>query len=244
MRIIEAHDYEHMSELAAKYLIDKIHTNPSMVLGLATGGTPKGTYKHLIQDHQQNHTTYKKITTYNLDEYVGFSADNPNSYHAFMYEKLFGEIDIPSANIHLPNGTALDLSDECKTYEESIKESGGIDVQLLGMGSNGHIGFNEPGTSFEATTQIVQLAQSTREANSRFFHDINEVPHEAITMGIATIMKSKEILLLVAGKAKNEAMRKLVEGEVDESFPASVLNNHSHVTIIADKKALSGVKVR
>ena len=244
MRIIKANDYDHMSELAAKYLIDKVQTNPAIVLGLATGGTPLGTYKRLIMDHEQNGTSYKNVKTYNLDEYVGFSSENPNSYHAFMYDNLFGKVDIPTTNVHLPSGTALDLVEECKGYEERIEESGGIDVQLLGMGSNGHIGFNEPGTSFQATTQIVELAQSTREANARFFDDIKEVPYEAITMGIATIMKSKEILLLVSGESKNDAMKKLMEGEVDESFPASVLNKHSHVTIIADKEALSGVSVR
>ncbi|MCA0170709.1 glucosamine-6-phosphate deaminase [Bacillus sp. RAR_GA_16] len=244
MKLIEARDYEHMSELAANYLVDKVQTNPAMVLGLATGGTPLGTYQQLIMDHEQNGTTYKQVTTYNLDEYVGFSSDHPNSYHAFMYENLFGKVDIPASNIHLPNGVALDLVEECKEYEAKIEASGGIDVQLLGMGSNGHIGFNEPGTSFQATTQIVELAQSTREANARFFSDIREVPHQAITMGIATIMKSKEILLLVSGESKNEAMKKLVKSEVDESFPASVLNKHSHVTIIADKKALSGVTMR
>ncbi|MYL62582.1 glucosamine-6-phosphate deaminase [Bacillus hwajinpoensis] len=244
MRIIQANDYQHMSELAANYLIDKVQTNPSIVLGLATGGTPLGTYKRLIKDHEQNGTSYKKVTTYNLDEYVGFSLENPNSYHAFMYDNLFEKVDIPTINVHLPSGTALDLVEECKGYEERIEEAGGIDVQLLGMGSNGHIGFNEPGTSFQATTQIVELAQSTREANARFFDDIKEVPYQAITMGIATIMKSKEILLLVSGESKNDAMKKLMEGEVDESFPASILNKHSHVTIIADKEALSGVSVR
>ncbi|MGB8001627.1 MAG: glucosamine-6-phosphate deaminase [Anaerobacillus sp.] len=244
MRVIEANDYQHMSELASSYLVDKVRTNPEVVLGLATGGTPKGTYERLIEDSRQNGTSYKRVKTYNLDEYVGFSADHPNSYHAFMYKNLFRELDILDSNIHLPNGMALDLVQECKGYEERIEEAGGIDVQLLGMGSNGHIGFNEPGTSFETTTHIVELAQSTREANARFFNHIDEVPYEAITMGIASIMKSKEILLLVSGEAKNPAMRKLMKGEVDESFPASVLNKHSHVTIIADKKALSGVKAR
>ena len=244
MKIIQANDYQHMSELAANYLIDKVQTNPAIVLGLATGGTPLGTYKRLIKDHEQNGTSYKKVTTYNLDEYVGFSSENPNSYHAFMYDNLFEKVDIPTINVHLPSGTALDLVEECKGYEERIEEAGGIDVQLLGMGSNGHIGFNEPGTSFQATTQIVELAQSTREANARFFDDIKEVPYQAITMGIATIMKSKEILLLVSGESKNDAMKKLMEGVVDESFPASILNKHSHVTIIADKEALSGVSVR
>ncbi|MDQ0482102.1 glucosamine-6-phosphate deaminase [Guptibacillus hwajinpoensis] len=238
MRIIEAIDYEHMSSLAARYLIEKISTNPELILGLATGGTPEGTYKRLIEDHRTNGTSYKDITTYNLDEYVGFSSDNPNSYHAFMYENLFSELDIQDTNVHLPNGVAIDLVEECKAYEELIEETGGIDIQLLGMGSNGHIGFNEPGTSFEANTHLVELTQSTREANARFFKAIDDVPREAITMGIATIMRSKEILLLVSGETKRNALKELLNGDVRESFPASVLNRHPNVTIIADQKAL------
>ncbi|MBN8208833.1 glucosamine-6-phosphate deaminase [Bacillus sp. NTK071] len=238
MRIIEAIDYEHMSSLAARFLIDKISTNPELVLGLATGGTPRGTYKRLIEDHRMNGTSYKKMTTYNLDEYVGLSPDNPNSYHTFMYENLFRELDIPRNNIHLPNGVALDLVEECKAYEERIEKTGGIDIQLLGLGSNGHIGFNEPGTSFEANTHLVDLTQSTREANARFFNQIDDVPREAITMGIATIMRSREILLLVSGDTKRSALKELLNGDVRETFPASVLNCHPHVTIIADQKAL------
>lgn len=238
LRIIEAIDYEHMSSLAARYLIEKISTNPELILGLATGGTPEGTYKRLIEDHRMNGTSYKDITTYNLDEYVGFSPDNPNSYHAFMYKNLFSELDIQENNVHLPNGVAIDLVEECKAYEERIEENGGIDIQLLGMGSNGHIGFNEPGTSFEANTHLVELTQSTREANARFFTDIEDVPREAITMGIATIMRSKEILLLVSGETKRNALKELLNGDVRESFPASVLNRHPNVTIIADQKAL------
>ncbi len=238
LRIIEAIDYEHMSSLAARYLIEKISTNPELILGLATGGTPEGTYKRLIEDHRTNGTSYKDITTYNLDEYVGFSSDNPNSYHAFMYENLFSELDIQDTNVHLPNGVAIDLVEECKAYEELIEETGGIDIQLLGMGSNGHIGFNEPGTSFEANTHLVELTQSTREANARFFKAIDDVPREAITMGIATIMRSKEILLLVSGETKRNALKELLNGDVRESFPASVLNRHPNVTIIADQKAL------
>ncbi|MDP4553013.1 glucosamine-6-phosphate deaminase [Alkalihalobacillus macyae] len=238
MRIIEAIDYEHMSSLAARYLIEKISTKPELILGLATGGTPEGTYKRLIEDHRMNGTSYKEITTYNLDEYVGFSPDNPNSYHAFMYKNLFSELDIQENNVHLPNGVAIDLVEECKAYEERIEENGGIDIQLLGMGSNGHIGFNEPGTSFEANTHLVELTQSTREANARFFTDIDDVPREAITMGIATIMRSKEILLLVSGETKRNALKELLNGDVRESFPASVLNRHPNVTIIADQKAL------
>lgn len=238
MRIIEAIDYEHMSSLAARYLIEKIATNPKLILGLATGGTPEGTYKRLIEDHRMNGTSYQEITTYNLDEYVGFSPNNPNSYHAYMSKNLFSELDIQKTNVHLPNGVARDLVEECKAYEERIDEDGGIDIQLLGMGSNGHIGFNEPGTSFEANTHLVELTQSTREANARFFTDIDDVPREAITMGIATIMRSKEILLLVSGETKRDALKELLNGDVRESFPASVLNRHPNVTIIADQKAL------
>ncbi|WP_347548240.1 glucosamine-6-phosphate deaminase [Pseudalkalibacillus hwajinpoensis] len=242
MRVMEATSYQHMSELAADYLLNKIRTQPYIVLGLATGGTPKGTYDRLVKDHRENGTSYRNITSFNLDEYVGFSPDHPNSYHTFMYENLFGKLDVTKENIHLPNGVALDLVEECKCYEEQIENSGGIDLQLLGMGSNGHIGFNEPGTSFEVNTHIVELAQSTREANARFFSHLEEVPHEAVTMGIATIMRSREILLLVSGESKSEALKELVNGEVRESFPASVLKMHPHVTIIADKNALSGVR--
>ncbi|WP_270180559.1 glucosamine-6-phosphate deaminase [Alkalihalobacillus sp. CinArs1] len=241
MRIIKATDYQELSHLAADFFIERVKENPEVTLGLATGGTPRGTYQRMAEDYYKNHTSYSRVSTFNLDEYVGLPADHPNSYHQFMKTHLFNKVDIPAKQRHLPNGVASDITSECLNYERLIEESGGIDVQLLGLGSNGHIGFNEPGTSFHARTHVVELAQSTREANARFFNGIDEVPREAITMGISTIMKSKEILLLVSGEEKAHALRQLLHGDVGEEFPASILTTHQNVTIIADQKALSDV---
>ncbi|QED49543.1 glucosamine-6-phosphate deaminase [Cytobacillus dafuensis] len=238
MKIIRTANYEEMSTKAAQFMLDRIQTNPELKLGLATGGTPKGVYKKLIEDHKQNNTTYKNIITLNLDEYIGIDSSNLNSYHYFMKEQLFDHIDIPSTQTHLPNGTAKDLLEECSRYESLLKKVGGIDLQLLGIGENGHIGFNEPGTPFDSTTHLIELEENTRQANARFFDTIEEVPTHAITMGIASIMASKEILLLASGEAKAEAIHKLINGAIDESFPASALKRHENVTIIADEEAL------
>ncbi|MCM3767277.1 glucosamine-6-phosphate deaminase [Neobacillus niacini] len=239
MKLIEVKDYAEMSQKAAAYIIEKVRQNPRMNLGLATGGTPIGTYQALIKDHQKNGTTYQNITTFNLDEYIGLSGSHPNSYRYFMNENLFSQIDIEKANTHIPHGDADDLAAECARYEQLISGHGGIDLQILGIGSNGHIGFNEPGTSFDSTTHIVDLASSTIEANARFFERIEDVPTKAITMGISSIMKSKEILLLVSGESKKQALDQLLNGEITEHFPASVLKKHPNVTIIADKIAVS-----
>ncbi|WP_066316498.1 glucosamine-6-phosphate deaminase [Bacillus sp. FJAT-29814] len=239
MKLIEVKDYAEMSQKAAAYIIEKVRQNPRMNLGLATGGTPIGTYQALIKDHQQNGTTYQNITTFNLDEYIGLSGSHPNSYRYFMNENLFSHIDIEKANTHIPHGDTDDLAAECARYEQLISGHGGIDLQILGIGSNGHIGFNEPGTSFDSTTHIVDLAPSTIEANARFFERIEDVPTKAITMGISSIMKGKEILLLVSGESKREALDQLLNGEITEQFPASVLKRHPNVTIIADKIAVS-----
>jgi glucosamine-6-phosphate deaminase len=238
MKLIEVKDYNEMSQKAAQTIIDKIRQNPSMNLGLATGGTPVGTYQSLIKDHQQYGTSYQNITTFNLDEYIGLTGDNPNSYRYFMNDKLFDHIDIDKNNTHIPNGNVNDMAAECTRYENLIADHGGIDLQILGIGGNGHIGFNEPGTSFDSTTHIVQLAASTIEANARFFERIEDVPTQAITMGIASIMRSKEILLLISGENKRAALDQLLNGDITEQFPASVLKNHPNVTIIADKAAL------
>lgn len=243
MKIIEVQDYAEMSQRAAEYIIEKIKQNPQITLGLATGGTPVGTYQRLIDDHQQNGTSYREITTFNLDEYVGLSGDNKNSYRYFMDEQLFNHVNINKEKTHVPSGISKDLAEECQQYEQSLDQHGGIDLQVLGIGSNGHIGFNEPGTSFQTTTHVVDLAPSTIEANARFFNSVEEVPTKAVTMGIATIMKSKEILLLVSGESKNAAVQELLNGEVTEEFPASILKNHPGVTIIADKAAVSGLKL-
>lgn len=238
MKIIRTANYEEMSTKAAQLLLERIKNHPEMTLGLATGSTPKAVYKQLIEDHVQNHTSYKKMTTINLDEYIGIDAKDPNSYRFFMREELFAHIDIPSSQTHLPNGLAKDLNEECVRYETLLKTGGGLDLQLLGIGENGHIGFNEPGTPFNSDTHVVTLDESTRQANARFFPSIDDVPTHAITMGISSIMESKEILLLASGKSKAKAMSELINGEINERFPASALKRHNNFTIIADEDAL------
>lgn len=243
MKIIHVKNYEEMSQKAAEYLIEKIRRNPAITLGLATGGTPVGLYDELVKDHQTNHTSYQDVTTFNLDEYLGLSGEDPNSYRYFMNEQLFDRIDIQKDNTHVPLGDTKDPQHQCSDYETLLKNHGGIDLQILGIGSNGHIGFNEPGTSFQSETHIVDLAPTTREANARFFNSMNEVPKQAITMGIASIMRSKEILLLISGEKKQDALAKLLQGDVSEDFPASILRNHPYVTIIADEAAIGTIVV-
>ncbi|CAM3788940.1 glucosamine-6-phosphate deaminase [Mesobacillus zeae] len=238
MNIIRVENYEEMSKEAAGYILKKLRENPRITLGLATGGTPTGTYQHLIEDHLKNGTSYKDVSTVNLDEYIGLNPDHPNSYRFYMNDALFNHIDIPLEQTYVPQGNAVDCQEECERYEKLIKNLGGIDLQLLGIGSNGHIGFNEPGTEFGSRTHIIDLEPSTREANARFFASLEEVPEKAITMGIASIMKSREILLLISGASKKEAMVQLLHGEVTEKFPASILQLHPNVTIIADEEAL------
>lgn len=243
VKIIEVNDYTHMSIEASKYIIDKVLNVPNITLGLATGGTPVGTYQNLIADYQMNGTSYQNVTSFNLDEYIGLLGTNKNSYRYFMNEQLFNHIDINKNNTHIPNGEVVNVDEECMRYEALLAKHGGIDLQILGIGANGHIGFNEPGTSFNSTTHIVELTPSTRKANSRYFNQIEDVPARAITMGIATIMKSKEILLLVSGESKKDALFRLFNGEIDENFPASVLKNHPYVTIIADKAAVADLRI-
>lgn len=242
LKIIEVKDYQEMSQAAAEYIIKKINQSPNLTLGLATGGTPKGVYEHLIEDHKQNGTSYAHVTSFNLDEYIGLSKEDHNSYYQYMYENLFKHININPSSTNIPSGVNSDLQAECDEYERKIQQHGGIDLQLLGIGSNGHIGFNEPGTSFQSKTHVVDLAPSTREANARYFDNLEEVPTQAITMGINTIVKSKEILLLVSGKAKQDAIVKLFNVDVSENFPASILKEHQNTTVIVDEEALSGIK--
>ncbi|MBY0096135.1 glucosamine-6-phosphate deaminase [Mesobacillus maritimus] len=237
MKINILEDYQELSQAAATILIDRVKKNPKSTLGLATGGTPKGTYQQLITDHHQNGTSYQHVTTFNLDEYLGLAGENPNSYRYFMNAQLFHHIDIKIENTLIPNGVTMNTVEECQRYEQLLEAKGGVDLQLLGIGSNGHIGFNEPGTSFESRTHVVDLASTTIKANARFFPSIEEVPKQAITMGIGTIMKSKEILLLVSGEQKKAAVQRLLSGEVNEEFPASILNQHPNVTILMDKAA-------
>jgi glucosamine-6-phosphate deaminase len=241
LKLIRTNSYEELSHQAAAEIISKLKANSRLKLGLATGSTPAGLYKNLIDDHKSNLTSYKEVNTFNLDEYIGISKKDPNSYHYFMCENLFNHIDIPLEQTHIPDGTASDLEEESRRYEHFIQEHGGIDLQILGIGQNGHIGFNEPGTSFDSRTHIIQLAESTRKANSRFFDSLEDVPTQAITMGISSIMESKEVFLLVSGAGKAEALARLVNGEVTEQFPASVLKRHPNVTIFADHEACASL---
>jgi glucosamine-6-phosphate deaminase len=242
LKIINTENYQEMSVKAGMLLTEKIRSNPCITLGLATGSTPKGVYQFLINDHQNNFTTYKQVKSVNLDEYIGIAANNPNSYHYYMHKNLFLHLDIQGSNTYLPNGTASDLKAECNRYEKLIEDIGGVDLQILGIGQNGHIGFNEPGTSFNTLTHIISLAENTRKANSRFFNSVDKVPKKAITMGIATILKSKEIFLLASGESKADALTRLINGGINEDFPASALKLHGNVTIIADKDALKYIQ--
>ncbi|MFV9510858.1 glucosamine-6-phosphate deaminase [Tepidibacillus sp. LV47] len=239
MKLIETKDYKEMSEKAAEIIIAQVKKKPNSVLGLATGETVLGTYAALVYDHRQHRTSYQYIQTVNLDEYIGLGPNHPNSYRYYMNEHLFSHIDIPLSQTHIPNGLAADVEEECKRYEELIEKLGGIDLQVLGIGRNGHIGFNEPGTPFDSITHIVELAESTREANSRFYSSLEEVPTHAITMGITTIMKSKQIILLASGEKKAHILSQLFEREVTLNIPASILKTHPNVVVIADKEALS-----
>ncbi|SIS40883.1 glucosamine-6-phosphate deaminase [Salimicrobium flavidum] len=235
MKIKVVKDYEEMSREAALFIEKNVRENPQLTLGLATGGTPLGTYRFLAQGHRERKMDYSRVTTFNLDEYVGLPKNHEHSYHSFMQKHLFSLV--PFGRTYIPNGEAADLEEECIAYERLIEKEGPPDIQLLGIGSNGHIGFNEPGASFEGETHVETLAETTRKANARFFPSPEDVPKEAITMGIGSILKSRKILLLASGLRKNEAIRRLLKGEMDESFPASALYHHENVTLIVDEEA-------
>lgn len=239
MRIIVVDNYEEMSIKAAKIAASQIILKPDSVLGLATGSTPVGMYKELIGLYENDEIDFSSVKTFNLDEYYGLSEENEQSYHYFMRKHLFDCINVKEENIHIPNGNVADIDAECENYEKMIKESGGIDIQVLGIGGNGHIGFNEPDINFEASTHLVNLTQETIEANSRFFSAIEEVPTKAISMGIKTIMQSKKILLLANGASKADAVYEMVKGKISPEVPASILQLHNDVTLVLDKEAAS-----
>lgn len=237
MKLIRVENYEEMSSSAAQLVEQQILNNSHSVLGLATGSTPLGLYEKLIEGINERAISYRHVQTVNLDEYRGLSGDHPNSYRHFMNEKLFRHIDIVLDNTHIPNGQASPVETECRRYETLIDEIGPPHLQILGMGTNGHIGFNEPGTPETSLTHCVQLEASTRNSNARFFSDRDSVPTHAITMGIQSILKSGQILLLASGKKKAPAVKRFLEGRVSKDFPASFLWKHNHVTLIVDRDA-------
>ena len=239
MIIYVGKDYQDVSRKAANIMSAQIIMKPNAVLGLATGSTPVGLYKQLIEWYNKGDLDFSQITSVNLDEYKGLSGDNDQSYRYFMDSNLFDHINIPEENINFLNGNAENLEEECKAYEERIKKSGGIDIQLLGIGSNGHIAFNEPSDSFQRWSHVVALKESTIKDNSRFFKSIEEVPTHAVTMGIGSIMQAKRILIIAIGENKAKAIKQLIDGNVTSQCPASVLQFHTDVTLMLDKGAAS-----
>ncbi|MCA6608483.1 glucosamine-6-phosphate deaminase [Bacillus safensis] len=237
MNIIEFESKDQLGKEAAAIIARTMTAKPDAVLGLATGGTPIETYKELIQLHQANQLSFKQTKTINLDEYAGLDPEHENSYMTYMKRHLFDHIDIPDDQYFLPNGNAAHLEKECLRYDQLIEDVGGIDLQLLGIGQNGHIGFNEPGTPFNSKTHVVQLDENTRQANARYFSSIDEVPTHAITMGIASILSSKKILLLASGKSKAKVIQYLEQAEIHPDFPASALKLHEDVTVLIDREA-------
>jgi len=230
-----AKDYEKMSDYAFDVVKELVVEKPDCVLGLATGSSPIGLYERMVQDHKDNGTSYRDVRTVNLDEYVGLPKEHPESYVSFMNQHLFSGLDIPPESIHLPED-GIDLTEQCKLYDQ-ILDGYDIDLQLLGIGSNGHIGFNEPGTPFESTTHIVDLKESTRQDNARFFDSIDEVPTQAITMGISSIMKAKKVLVVASGENKADAVAAMINGLQSPEVPASALQSHPEVVVIIDKAA-------
>lgn len=238
MRIIVCDNYDLLSKKAAQIVGSQMILNPKSILGLATGSTPIGMYKNLIKMYEEGLIDFSKTTTFNLDEYYQLPINNDQSYHYFMDENLFNHININRENIHIPNGMADDIDAECVLYDKMIDDNG-IDIQVLGIGNNAHIGFNEPTINFNKGTHIVTLDESTREANARFFNSLDEVPTKAITMGTGSIFKSKKILLLASGINKAEAIYNTVHGKVTPEVPSSILQFHKDVIIILDKEAAS-----
>lgn len=242
MKIYIEENYEKVSKRAALIMASQIISKPDCVLGLATGSTPIGMYEELIEMYKRGEVDFSNVTTFNLDEYYNLPIENENSYHSFMMNTLLNHINVKKENIHLPNGMTDNVDEECKNYEKKIKEAGGIDIQLLGVGSNAHIGFNEPDDKLSVDTNIVNLTQQTIKDNSRFFANEEEVPKRAISMGMGSIMKARKVILVATGEGKAEAVRSMTNGYIDTKAPASILQAHPDFTLIIDKDAAKLVK--
>jgi glucosamine-6-phosphate deaminase len=242
MKFIKSNDYLDMSRKAANILSAQIIMKPNCVLGLATGNTPIGTYEQLVEWYKKGDLDFSEVSTVNLDEYKGLPRDNDQSYYNFMNEKLFSKVNINSNNTFLPDGMELDSNKACDDYNNIIEKCGGVDLQLLGLGHNGHIGFNEPGAEFEAKTHCVNLTESTVLANQRFFASVEDVPKQAYTVGIKTIMQAKQIVVVVSGEDKAAILKEAFFGQITPKVPASILQLHNNVTVVADEAALSMIK--
>ena len=238
MRVYCGKDYAEASKIAANLIASQVMMKPDCVLGLATGSTPIGTYECLVEKYKNGELDFSKVHSINLDEYRGLSPENDQSYRYFMNDNLFNHVNIKPENTHVPDGLEVDADTACRKYDAIIAQSGGVDLQLLGIGHNGHIGFNEPADSFAKTTNCVKLAQSTIDANARFFANVDEVPKEAYTMGIGTIMQAKCVLVLATGEGKSEIVKKSFLGEVTPQVPASILQFHPNFILVGDRAAL------
>lgn len=237
MKILTFNSEEQVNEAGAAIIASIIQTKSTAVLGLATGGTPVGIYKHLVQTYERGLVSFKNVTTFNLDEYVGIAPDHHQSYSHYMYENLFNHVDIEATQTNIPLGLASDLQEECRRYEQLIENAGSMDIQLLGLGHNGHIGFNEPATNLSSHTHAVELAEATKAANARFFTAEEEVPSHAITMGVSTILKSKMLLLVVKGEDKAEIVKHALTGPITTDCPASLLQTHPNLVVLLDTGA-------
>lgn len=237
MLVIIKKEFDDLSKEAAKLIATKIRNKPDLVLGLATGSSPLGIYKELIRLHKEEGLDFSKVTTFNLDEYVGLPPSHDQSYHYFMKRNLFEHINLDERYIHVPHGMAKDIDKFCWWYEKRIKDAGGIDLQILGIGANGHIAFNEPGSSLGSRTRIKTLTEKTRNDNARFFSNMAEVPKYAITMGVGTIMDAKELVLIANGKSKANAIKASVEGPITAMCPASIIQMHQKAYVFADEEA-------
>ncbi len=232
MKFITTETYDQLSHKAATIIASQVIVKPNCVLGLATGSSPVGIYKNLVKWYNQGDLDFSQVTSINLDEYVGLKGDHPQSYRYFMQSHLFDHVNICPENTYVPNGCAEDFDKECAEYDERIKNYGGIDLQLLGIGVDGHIGFNEPGDIFDKNTHVADLHQSTIEANARFFDSVDEVPKQAVSMGLMSIMQAKKILLIANGPAKKDVLLRAFNGPVTPAIPASILQLHPDVTVI------------
>lgn len=238
MKVIKCENYQEMSNEAAKIVSELIKSKPDCVLGLATGSTPEGLYANLVSMYERHELDFSRVRSVNLDEYYPISPENDQSYRYFMNKHLFNHVNIDPKNTYVPDGSAKDPEEACRKYEEIIAALPQVDIQILGIGKNGHIGFNEPAEKLEPLTHVTGLTASTIEANARFFTSVSDVPTQALTMGIGSILKAKKIIIMANGEGKREAISQLLEGSVTTSCPASMLNLHSDVVVICDRAAL------